>query len=30
VRAIFIGNATLADLFRRGAGGRRDRLVEDD
>jgi len=30
VRAIFIGNATLADLFRRGAVQRRDRLVEDE
>ena len=30
VRTIFIGNATLADLFRQGSTTRRDRLVEDD
>lgn len=30
VRAIFIGNATLPDLFRRGSTTRRDRRVEDD
>ncbi len=30
VRAIFIGNATLPDLFRRDSATRRDRLVEDD
>ena len=30
VRAIFIDNATLRDLFRRREGIRRDRLVEDD
>src|SRR4029450_13346249 len=30
VRKIFIGGATLADLFHRGGATRRDRLVEDD
>ncbi|HET9046575.1 MAG TPA: phosphonate ABC transporter, permease protein PhnE, partial [Casimicrobiaceae bacterium] len=30
VRKIFIGGATLVDLFRRGGATRRDRLVEDD
>jgi phosphonate transport system permease protein len=30
VRAIFIDNKTLAEIFRRGGGARRDRLVEDD
>jgi len=30
VRRIFIGGATLADLFRRERATRRDRLVEDD
>ena len=30
VRAIFIGNATLADLFRRGGAAPRERHLEDD
>jgi len=30
VRAIFIGNATLADLFRRGGALPRERHLEDD
>jgi hypothetical protein len=30
VRRIFIEGASLADLFRRGTGLRRDRLVEDE
>jgi phosphonate transport system permease protein len=30
VRAIFIGNATLLDLFRRGGAVERERHLEDD
>ena len=30
VRAIFIGNATLGDLFRKGGRNRRERHLEDD